>query len=60
MKGARLAAGLSQEELARRLNLSVFTISRLERGAVKRLNVETMLRIARALDVPIAELLEGA
>lgn len=51
---------MSQEDLARKLNVSVFTISRLERGKVKRLSVDMLLRLAGALDVPPSELLEGA
>ena len=57
MKRARVAAGLSQEELARKLDVSVFTVSRLERGVAKTLDVFALARVADAVDVPVAVLL---
>jgi len=45
----RRAAGLSQEELAARATLSVRTLSNLERGAIRRPQVETLRLIADAL-----------
>ena len=57
MKRARVAAGLSQEELARKLDVSVMTVSRLERGVAKTLDVFALIRVAEAVDVPVAALL---
>jgi transcriptional regulator with XRE-family HTH domain/tetratricopeptide (TPR) repeat protein len=45
----RLAAGLSQEELAERAGLSVRAISNLEHGRVQRPRRDTAQRLARAL-----------
>jgi transcriptional regulator with XRE-family HTH domain/tetratricopeptide (TPR) repeat protein len=45
----RLAAGLSQEELAERSGLSVRAISNLERGRVRRPRRDTAQRLASAL-----------
>lgn len=60
VKKARLAKGFSQEELARMLGVSVFTVSRLERGAVRRISVNKLHTIADALNVDLSVLLEGA
>jgi len=52
----RLARGLSQEELGRRVGLSKASISKLERGGV-RLRDVTISRLVEALDVPAEALL---
>ncbi len=52
----RLARGLSQEELGRRVGLSKASISKLERGGV-RLRDVTIARLVEALDVPAEALL---
>lgn len=57
MRAARRAAGLSQEELARKIGVSVFTVSRLERGAAKNVTVAKLVAIARAIDATPADLL---
>lgn len=51
VKQARLAAGLSQEELARKLGVTVMTVSRLERGVVKDPTVSMLCRVGDALAV---------
>ena len=48
--GARLAAGLSQRQLAERLRTSQSAVARMEAGAY-RPRVETLLRLAEALGV---------
>lgn len=58
VRRARRAAGLSQETLARELGVSVYTVSRLERDATKRLSVDKLYRVAQALDVKPETLLE--
>ena len=60
VKRARLDSGMSQEELARALGLSVFTISRLERGVPKGLNVHKLYAVAAAIGVSPEDLLEAA
>lgn len=54
----RLRAGLSQEVLGLRASLHPTEISRLERGA-REPRLETLMQVARALDVTPAALLEG-
>lgn len=47
----RRRADLSQHELAKKASVDVMTISRLERGTKKRLEVEQLARLTRALEV---------
>ena len=47
----RRRAGWSQNELARLAGVDVMTISRLERGDKKRLEIEPLARLATALHV---------
>lgn len=47
----RRRAGWSQQELARKARIDVTTISRLERGGKKRLEIEPLVRLAVALSV---------
>ena len=47
---AREEAGLTQEELARRIGTKQPALSRLERGGFKKATVETLNKIAKALD----------
>jgi transcriptional regulator with XRE-family HTH domain len=55
---ARRGAGLSQYELSRRLSMHPHEISRLECGRnCPRLT--TLLRIAREIEVPLIDLLDG-
>lgn len=53
----REAAGLTQEQLGARCEMDLSAISRLERGH-RNLRLDTLVRIARALEVPPATLLE--
>jgi ribosome-binding protein aMBF1 (putative translation factor) len=48
--GARLAAGLSQGQLARRVGVSESVVTRMEVGAY-RPRLETLVKVAAALDV---------
>lgn len=54
----RRAAGWSQMELGRRSSLDFTAISRLER-ATREPRLLTILKLARGLDVPPSELLDG-
>ena len=47
---AREEAGLTQEELARKIGTKQPALSRLERGGFKKATVETLSKIAKALD----------
>ena len=53
--GLRLSRGWSQEALAHEAGVSVSTVSRLERGALKG-DARKVAKIAQALDVPAAVL----
>ncbi len=55
LKRHRVAAGLSQEELANRSGLSVRGLSDLERGIKARPHLETVRMLADALELPEAE-----
>jgi len=50
---AREKAGLSQEQLAKRIGTKQPALSRLERGAFKKATVETLQKIADALDMKL-------
>lgn len=52
LKKIRLAKGVTQTHLAKRLNVTPMTYSRLESGETK-IDVERLMIIARALDVDI-------
>ena len=56
---ARREAGLSQAKLAMRLALASQEISRLECGRRSVPGLTTLLRVAHALEVPLADLLQG-
>jgi transcriptional regulator with XRE-family HTH domain len=60
MREARIARGLSQEDLGRVAGVSGFTISKYERGVLKSPLADTLERVALALGVEPAWLLHGA
>src|SRR3989442_512810 len=53
----RRRADMSQQALARQAGVDVMTISRLERGTKKRLEVEPLARISHALGISVDALL---
>jgi DNA-binding XRE family transcriptional regulator len=57
LKALRLAAGLSQEELAQEANMTGKTVHRLEAGYTGKAHRLTVLSLAEALGVEPAELL---
>ena len=59
IKEARKRAGLSQEEVARRADIGVFSVSRLERGEVTDPHISTLENLARALGVSVLYLYAG-
>jgi ribosome-binding protein aMBF1 (putative translation factor) len=50
---ARESAGLTQDELAKRIGTKQPALSRLERGGFQKANIETLRKIAEALDVEL-------
>ena len=58
VRAIRKSRGLTQARLAEEADKSLDAISSLERGKY-RPTLETLLAVARALEVPIAALLEG-
>lgn len=57
---ARQKLGISQRELARRINTSNNTISRLENGERKSTNILVLKKISYILDINYIELLKKA
>ena len=53
----RRRAGVTQAELARQAGIDIMTISRVERGTKKRLEVEPLARLAKALGTTTDHLL---
>ena len=58
VKAARVERGLSQEELAMRIDADQAYISRVEAGQVN-VTLETADQIANALEVDLSELVKG-
>lgn len=58
IRRCRRASGLSQEDVARDCRCHRTEISLLERGG-RDARLSTLLRVARALDVPVTTLVEG-
>ena len=55
----REAAGLTQEELARRVGVRQATVSAMEQGAVRRVDLDVIERLAGALGVSPCAVLGG-
>jgi transcriptional regulator with XRE-family HTH domain len=58
LKRYRKARGWTQADLARRARLAPVTVARLEGSRPQQPDLRTVRRIARALGVPVGELLE--
>lgn len=58
MQIARNLQGISQTELGIRAGLPQNVISRLERGGINKANIQTAIRIAKALGVSVEEILD--
>jgi transcriptional regulator with XRE-family HTH domain len=56
VRATRKAAGISQEEVARRAGVSLNVINRLERGVILDPHYSTLRGIASALGVPLEDL----
>jgi transcriptional regulator with XRE-family HTH domain len=58
LRAARKAAGLTQEGVARRAGLTLKAVGEVERGEVQDPHYSTLIAIARALNITVAELIE--
>ena len=58
LKALRERKGLSQTEVAKRSGVTRFYVSQLESGLRKNPSLPVLKRLARALGVPVTELLE--
>ena len=56
IREARKARGLTQEELAKRANVSRATIVGLENGSITVTTTETLTKIANALNKKVSEI----
>ncbi len=54
----RRRLGMTQEELARRAGIAPTSIVRLERGEVRAPRLSTLHKLSRALQIPVAELVQ--
>ena len=57
LKEWRKERGLSQEELARRLNVSTWTVGRYESEGLKNAKFETVINITEVLDIELDNLI---
>ena len=58
IKKLRAKLGLTQDDLAKKADIKYTTLMKVESGAVSRLSVQTMAKIAKALGVNIEELIK--
>jgi transcriptional regulator with XRE-family HTH domain len=58
LRKLRAAKGLSQEEIAFASKLSVYYVSKLERGKANP-SLETMTKLAKALKTSLSEIVKG-
>ncbi len=60
IRDARLGAGLTAREVARRAGLDVSTVTRIELGQIAQPSADKLKAIAPALGIPISDLLAAA
>ena len=58
LKQLRKKKGWTQEKLAQQSGISFHTLIKIERGDIKSPRLETLLKIAKALDLSIDDLLK--
>ena len=58
IKKYRQKLGISQDILSKKTNLAFHTIAKIEAGATPNPTIGTVMKIAKALGVPIDELLK--
>jgi transcriptional regulator with XRE-family HTH domain len=57
LKRARKKAGLSQDRLARKADVAYNTVVKIESGENKNPTIETLRKLAKALNMPIDKLI---
>lgn len=60
IKKIRNSKGWSQEKLAREADVSYQTLIKIEQNRVKNPKLQTLMRIAKALDVTLDELVKNS
>ena len=60
IKAARTAAGMTQMDVARRTNLSLQAVGDIEREIVRDPHISSLRQIARALGIPVTQMLEDS
>jgi transcriptional regulator with XRE-family HTH domain len=58
IKKVRLKQGLTQDDLSKKADIKYSTLTKIEGGVVTKPSVQTIQKIAKALDVTIEELLK--
>ena len=58
IKKARAKLGLTQDDLAKKADVKYTTLTKIESGVVNKPSVQTMAKIAKALDVSIENLIK--
>jgi DNA-binding XRE family transcriptional regulator len=58
VKKIRAKLGLTQDDLAKKADIKYTTLTKVESGVVNKPSVQTMVKIAKALDVSIEELIK--
>jgi len=58
LRKIRLQKGLSQEKLARLTNISLNTLTKIESGFTKRPAIQTVVKLARALNINLEDLVK--
>ena len=58
IRNFRKKKGLSQEKLARAADISLNTLTKLESGFATKPTIQTVAKIAKALDVSVDELIK--
>ena len=60
IKAARTAAAMTQMDVARRTDLSLQAVGDIERGIVRDPHISSLRQIARALGIPVTQMLEDS
>lgn len=58
IKALRTKQGLTQDDLAKRAELKYSTLAKIEGGFVKKPGVQMIAKIAKALSIPMEDLLK--
>jgi len=58
LRRLRKKKGISQEKLARRADISLNTLTKIESGFAKKPTIQTVVKLAKALEVSLDELVK--